>query len=60
MPGIIFCQKKLAMLATPSNLKVFEHEKKKLEEKLNAVRFQAKELAAKLESEKNRDFCTSR
>ncbi|GAB6886657.1 50S ribosomal protein L9 [Desulfothermus okinawensis JCM 13304] len=44
--------KKLAMLATPSNLKVFEHEKKKLEEKLNAVRFQAKELAAKLESEK--------
>jgi len=44
--------KKLAMLATPSNLKVFEHEKKKLEEKLNAERFKAKELAEKLESEK--------
>ncbi len=44
--------KKLAMLATPSNLKIFEHEKKKLEEKLNAERFKAKELAEKLEKEK--------
>lgn len=42
--------KKLAMLATPSNLKVFEHERKKLEEKLNKERFQAKELADKLEA----------
>jgi len=44
--------KKLAMLATPSNLKIFEHEKKRLEEKLNAERFKAKELAEKLENEK--------
>jgi len=44
--------KRLAMLATPSNLKIFEHEKKKLEEKLNAERFKAKELADRLESEK--------
>ncbi|WP_461834054.1 50S ribosomal protein L9 [Desulfothermus sp.] len=44
--------KKLAMLATPSNLKIFEHEKKKLEEKLNAERFKAKELAEKLEKER--------
>ncbi len=42
--------KKLAMLATPSNLKVFEHEKRKLEERLNKERFQAKELADKLEA----------
>ncbi|GAB6162599.1 50S ribosomal protein L9 [Desulfothermus naphthae] len=44
--------KRLAMLATPSNLKIFEHEKKKLEERLNAERFKAKELADRLESEK--------
>ncbi len=43
--------KRLAMPATESNLKIFEQEKKKLEEKLNAERFQAKELAEKLEKE---------
>ncbi len=43
--------KRLAMLATPSNIKVFEQERKKLEEKLNAQRFKAKELAAKLEEQ---------
>jgi large subunit ribosomal protein L9 len=43
--------KKLAMLATPSNLKIFENERKKLEERLNAERFKAKELASKLEQQ---------
>ncbi len=42
--------KKLAMLATEGNIKKFENERKKLEEKLNAERFRAKELAEKLEA----------
>ncbi len=42
--------KGLAMLATEGNIKRFENERRKLEEKLNAERFRAKELAEKLES----------
>lgn len=38
----------LASLATPSNLKVFEQERKKLEAKNNALRAAAQELADKL------------
>ncbi len=42
--------KKMAMLASEGNIKRFENERKKLEERLNAERFRAKELAEKLES----------
>ncbi|WP_031388769.1 50S ribosomal protein L9 [Desulfonatronum thiodismutans] len=38
----------LAMLATPANKKRFELERKKLQEKLDAVRFAAQELADKI------------
>lgn len=38
----------LAMLATPSNLKQFELERKKLESKMDAVRSEARTLAEKL------------
>ncbi len=38
----------LAMLATPANKKRFELERKKLQEKLDAVRFGAQELADKI------------
>ncbi|TVQ96568.1 MAG: 50S ribosomal protein L9 [Desulfovibrionales bacterium] len=38
----------LAMLATPGNKKRFELERKKLQEKLDAVRFAAQELANKI------------
>ena len=37
-----------AMLATPSNLKVFELERKKLEEKTNALRAAASDMATKI------------
>ncbi|MDQ7031439.1 MAG: 50S ribosomal protein L9 [Desulfonauticus sp.] len=40
--------KGLAMLATDQNLKKFEREKKKLQEKMDAIRFAAQELAEKL------------
>ncbi|SDN20414.1 LSU ribosomal protein L9P [Desulfonauticus submarinus] len=40
--------KGLAMLATDKNLKRFEREKKKLQEKMDAIRFAAQELADKL------------
>ncbi|WP_456325133.1 50S ribosomal protein L9 [Desulfonauticus submarinus] len=40
--------KGLAMLATDQNLKRFEREKKKLQEKMDAIRFAAQELADKL------------
>ncbi len=39
----------LAMLATPSNLKVFELERKKLQAKVDALRGAAKDLAARLD-----------
>lgn len=42
--------KGLAMLATEKNLKVFEREKKKLQEKMDAIRFAAQELKEKLEA----------
>jgi large subunit ribosomal protein L9 len=42
--------KGLAMEATESNLKVFESERKKLQEQVDAVRFQAQRLADKLNS----------
>jgi len=41
--------KDLAMLATPQNLKLFERQKKKLQEKADAIRFAAQELAEKLQ-----------
>ncbi|KUJ96512.1 MAG: large subunit ribosomal protein [Desulfonauticus sp.] len=41
--------KGLAMLATEKNLKLFEREKKKLQEKMDAIRFAAQELKEKLE-----------
>ena len=40
----------LAMVATPSNLKVFELERKKLNEKMEQVRGAAQSLAEKLEA----------
>jgi large subunit ribosomal protein L9 len=40
--------KGLAMEATASNLKVFESERKKLQEQVDTVRFQAQEMADKL------------
>lgn len=42
--------KGLAMLATEKNLKIFEREKKKLQEKMDAIRFAAQELKEKLEA----------
>ncbi len=39
----------LALEATPSNLKLFEQRKKKLQEKLDAIRFKYEEMAKKLE-----------
>lgn len=38
-----------AMLATPGNLKVFELERKKLQEKMEAIRSSAASLAARIE-----------
>lgn len=38
-----------AMLATPSNLKVFEQERAKLQAKQDKIRFQAKDTAGQLE-----------
>jgi large subunit ribosomal protein L9 len=43
--------KKFAMLANSSNLKIFEQERKRLEERLNSERFKAKELASQLEAQ---------
>lgn len=40
--------KGLAMLVSDGNLKVFEAEKKKLQKKVDEVRFQAQELAGKI------------
>ena len=41
--------KNLALEATPSNLKIFEQRKRKLQEKLDAVRFKFQEMAKELE-----------
>ncbi len=41
--------KDMAMLATPGNKKDFEHQREKLQAKLDAARFEAKSLAEKLE-----------
>lgn len=41
-----------AMLATPANLKVFELERKKLQEKADSLRSEANSLASKIESAK--------
>ncbi len=41
--------KNLALEATPSNLKLFEQKKKKLQEKLDAIRFKYQEMARRLE-----------
>ncbi|SKA72966.1 50S ribosomal protein L9 [Desulfobaculum bizertense] len=38
----------LAMVATEANIKVFELERKKLQEKMDKIRFEAEELAKKL------------
>ena len=40
---------KLASIATPANIKVFELERKKLQARMDALRASASELAAKLE-----------
>ncbi len=40
--------KGLAMLATKANIKAFEFERKRLQEKMDAIRFAAQELADKL------------
>lgn len=42
--------KGLAMLVSDGNLKVFEAEKKKLQKKVDEVRFKAQELATKVEA----------
>ncbi len=41
--------KKLALEATPGNLKSFEQQKKKLQEKLDAEKFAAQDLSQKIE-----------
>jgi large subunit ribosomal protein L9 len=41
--------KELAMQATPSNLKVFEQQRRKLQEKLDKARAEAQSLAGRLE-----------
>ncbi|WP_034622576.1 50S ribosomal protein L9 [Desulfovermiculus halophilus] len=41
--------KELAMQATPSNLKVFEQQRRKLQEKLDKARAEAESLAGRLE-----------
>ncbi|MFO7803713.1 MAG: 50S ribosomal protein L9 [Desulfovermiculus sp.] len=41
--------KELAMLATPGNLKVFEQQRRKLQQKLDKARAEAQSLAEKLE-----------
>ncbi|WP_298065840.1 50S ribosomal protein L9 [uncultured Mailhella sp.] len=40
---------RLASLATPANIRVFEHERKKLQARMDILRAQAAEVAAKLE-----------
>lgn len=40
---------RLASLATPANIRVFEHERKKLQARMDVLRAQASEVAAKLE-----------
>ncbi len=40
---------RLASLATPANIRVFEHERKKLQARMDVLRAQAAEVAAKLE-----------
>ncbi|NJB67019.1 large subunit ribosomal protein L9 [Desulfobaculum xiamenense] len=42
----------LAMLATEANAKVFELERKKLQEKMDKIRFEAEEMGKKLEEAK--------
>jgi large subunit ribosomal protein L9 len=42
----------LAMLATKANIKAFEFERKRLQEKMDAIRFAAQELADKLAAAK--------
>jgi large subunit ribosomal protein L9 len=42
--------KKLALEATPGNLKAFEQQRRKLEKRLEKARYEAKDLADKIES----------
>ena len=41
--------KGMAMLATENNMKIFEQQRKKLQEKMDAIRFEAQDLQSKLE-----------